>query len=72
MPWQAAQDFCRDGSKMGNLISIHDGNTNAVAAEVAENDNWIGLTINAKDDYRWVDDSSFDYSSWKDGGSSYF
>ena len=67
-PFQAAQDKCQEGNPKGNLVSIHSERDNNIIKYVTEHDVWIGLKINSKDNYEWLDGSPVDYQVWKDGG----
>ena len=66
-PFQAAQDKCQEGNPKGNLVSIHSERDNNIIKYVTEHDVWIGLKINSKDNYEWLDGSLVDYQAWKDG-----
>lgn len=70
VPFDAAQDLCKKGSEHSNLLSIHEERVNGFVADVAKDDIWIGLQIKGDGDYKWLDNSAYDYNNWKDGGKN--
>jgi hypothetical protein len=68
-PWNSAQDVCKAGSPLANLISVHSATDNAIVMDTTDSEAWVGLQINGDSDFTWVDESSVDFQNWLDGGN---
>ena len=69
VPWQSAQDICQAGSPSANLLSIHSQEDNDFNQRVSKESIWIGLQIESKEEFHWVDKTPVDYTNWKNNGN---